>query len=42
MNMKYALPICAVAAVLAAAPVVAADEPAKAEAPAWTVTSTSV
>jgi hypothetical protein len=36
--MKYALPICAVAALLAAAPVVAADAPAKEESP-WTVTS---
>lgn len=37
--MKYAIPTCAVAALLAAAPVLAADEPAKAETPAWTVTS---
>jgi uncharacterized protein (TIGR02001 family) len=37
-NMKYAIPTCAVAALLAAAPVLAADEPAKEESP-WTVTS---
>ena len=36
--MKYAIPTCAVAALLAAAPVLAADEPA-AETPTWTVTS---
>jgi len=37
--MKHALPTCAVAALLAAAPAIGADEPAKAEAPAFTVTS---
>ncbi len=36
--MKYAIPTCAVAALLAAAPVLAADAPAKEESP-WTVTS---
>ncbi len=37
--MRYAIPTCAVAALLVAAPVLAADEPAKAETPTWTVTS---
>ncbi len=37
-NMKFAIPTCAVAALLAAAPVLAADEPA-AEAADWTVTT---
>jgi len=36
--MKFAIPTCAVAALLAAAPALAADEPAKAESP-WTVTA---
>lgn len=37
-DMRYAIPTCAVAALLAAAPVLAADAPAKEESP-WTVTS---
>ena len=38
-DMRYAIPTCAVAALLAASSAMAAEEPAKAEAPAWTVTS---
>lgn len=37
--MRYAIPTCAVAALLAAAPVMAAEEPAQAETPTWTVSS---